>query len=458
MRGTKLILSDIFVYTLLSSFPNHNFLLSYHNTKGNGDLKRKWMIVSLTLFIVLFSLPYFGFLQLYDLDPHQMVGGAGNRISSKGTNKYRPEFLSADNIFPGAREWYDYWTYASRKIVKEEELHIHDDYIVSAVERETPAALQHIKEMQQRYEHVSALADFYARGLGWVYTRLNMVFTVVVAGNFTSGVDVTIFIVDTIGEYACNGEGNTWIDKQPPLTMWVRAYGKSTSGEGEIFAGTALPHKLKGGRCTWRYDFVPKSVGEYSIHVKVLTYNGFYDSLNETCVTENLPSRNELFDKQDKTEGDDLLKIEALNNQSVTDLAAEGNYTHHRGIRGFKMYGPKDACCEACRRAHGCKMYTIPGALHYDECELFFDKVEDDPDFFNKNTGQYLGRDRNYSYTAQDPNDFPSTRRRRLAISSDELSKIWPLKAPPLKGYPTATRTDTYFIGCGWSSLLSFER
>ena len=114
--------------------------------------------------------------------------------------------------------------------------------------------------MQQRYENVSALADFYARGLGWVYTRLNMVFTVVAAGNFTSssGVDhsvmnsglVTIFIVDTIGEYSCNGEGNTWIDKQPPLTMWVRAYGKSTTtnGEGEIFAGTALPHKLKGGK------------------------------------------------------------------------------------------------------------------------------------------------------------------------------------------------------------------
>ena len=46
-------------------------------------------------------------------------------------------------------------------------------------------------------------------------------------------------------------------------------------------------------------------------------------------------------------------------------------------------------------------MWTIPGANHYDECELYFDNVEDDLDFLDKDNGQYLGRERNYSYISQ---------------------------------------------------------
>jgi hypothetical protein len=103
-------------------------------------------------------------------------------------------------------------------------------------------------------------------------------------------------------------------------------------------------------------------------------------------------------------------------------------------------------------------MFSIPGALHFDECELYFDSIHDDVDFLDRDSGYYLGRDRKYSYARQDPGDFP---RRRLVISSDELKKPWPIKMQPMMGSPPLDRTPreaTYFIGCGWSSMMSFER
>jgi hypothetical protein len=84
------------------------------------------------------------------------------------------EFRSDNNIFPGAREWYDHWIYASRKGKHGQlddsrvESHIHDDYVVSAIKSASKATLKHIDDMKQRYENVGALPDFYARGLGWI--------------------------------------------------------------------------------------------------------------------------------------------------------------------------------------------------------------------------------------------------------------------------------------------------
>lgn len=76
-------------------------------------------------------------------------------------------------VFPGAREWYDYWSYASRKgrshlVADDDNTHIHDNYVISAVESVSEASMQHISDMKTRYESVGALADFYARGLGWI--------------------------------------------------------------------------------------------------------------------------------------------------------------------------------------------------------------------------------------------------------------------------------------------------
>ncbi len=303
-----------------------------------------------------------------------------------------------------------------------------------------------------------------------------MVLTVVVAGDFAtknagplqSG-NTTIFIVDTIGKRKCDGDGESWIDAHPPLTIWVRANQRSSTGEGEIFAGTAMPHKLQSStsRCAWRYDFKPIHAGTYSIHAKVLIFNGFYDSFNKTCRIQEVPSRNEKFDKQvydTKLQGD-LENLVAMNDEFVNELAENGNYSHHRGLSGFKLYDIEGSCCEACKRARNCRMFSAPGARYFDECELYFDRVDDDVDFLDRDNGSFLGRDRKYSFVGQDTSDFPSVRRRKsrqLVVSPDEIKKAtWPIKKHPIQGFPPygiEAGAVAYFIGCGWASTMQFER
>ena len=309
-----------------------------------------------------------------------------------------------------------------------------------------------------------------------------MVLTVVVAGDFAAETatgqagsipihsgNTTVFIVDTIGRRKCGGKGDSWIDAQPPLTMWVRANGRSSNGEGEIFAGTALPHKLQSStsRCAWRYDFEPIYAGIYSIHVKVLNFNGFYDSLNDTCSTQEVPSRNDRFDNQayNRSIEGDVENLVAMNVEFVKELAEKGKYSHHRGLSGFKLYDLVPSCCEACKRARNCKMFSSPGALYFDECELYFDRVQDDLDFLDRDNGNFLGRDRNYSFIDQDPSDFPSVRRwksRKLVVSPDTIRKMtWPINEHPTLGFPPpgeAVGAASYFIGCGWVSMMTFER
>ena len=381
----------------------------------------------------------------------------------------------------------------------------------------TKATLRHIDDMRRRYENVGALPDFRARGIGWIRERLDMVLTVIIAGDFvsvddtattttttttttaTTGIDqntlhlhagpAAIFIVDTIGKLKCGGDrDDTWIDVQPPLTMWVRVNGMlspddiSSGEESEIFAGTAIPHKLKtsssskssssSSRCTWRYDFAPRNAGVYSVHVKVLNFNGFVDyKSGHECTIQDIPTHNNsLFDNQklNRTEdgGDTIEILENMNYEFVKQLAIDMNYSHHRGIRGFKFYDPKNGCCEACKRSRGCMMFSIPGAHHFDECELYFNKLEDDVDFLDDSNGQYLGRERNYSYVEQRPSDFANTRkqrRRRMAISAKELKKsgaLYPVGIHPVQGYPPVQSLGgtTYFLGCGWSSMMTFEK
>lgn len=321
--------------------------------------------------------------------------------------------------------------------------------------------------------------------------------TVVVAGNFVSVEDgnvmlgddqplptihsgpTTIFIVDTVGKRKCGGGGSendddSWIDVQPPLTMWVRANGKSpTNGEGEIFSGTAIPHTLQtssspnyNSRCAWRFDFEPKHPGIYSIHVKVLMFNGFYDSHNRPCIMKEIPTRGDQFDTQSVNASipGDLEALSTLNYEFAKEIAEEGNYSHHRGLVGFKMYDPEESCCDACKRARNCKMFSAPGAANFDSCELYFDRIQDDLDFIERESGRFLGRERNYSYTRQDPSEYPNIRRRRgrrrrhLVISELDNNN-WPGR-PPFQGYPPtdAAGAVSYYIGCGWSSTMSLER
>ncbi|KAL3816859.1 hypothetical protein ACHAXA_005137 [Cyclostephanos tholiformis] len=450
------------------------------------------------------------------------IDGAKSSSSSYSYDEFRSYDRNYDKIvFRGAREWYEYWSYASSSSKNDYEMtrssaeydddretapdvdassspsrHVHDDYVISVVESVTEEALNHVYDMKRRYESVGALPDFYSRGIGWIWDRLGMALTVVVTGDLViidekdkpdvgasetttlhlhSG-PISIFVVDTIGRIECGSgvDDPDWMVVQPPLTMWIRACGS------EIFAGIAMPHNLiTSNLCAWRYDFHPTYDGVYSIHAKVLTYNGFVDMLANGCTTRDVPSRNdESFDGQvirtggtGASDEEQLVALLAMNAEFVRDVASMGNYTHHRGIRGFKFYGIEDACCTACARSRNCKMYSIPGALYFDECELYFDGIEDDVDFLDRDYGSFLGRERNYSYTRQDPLEFPSIRgrrgrgRRKLAISSDELNKVtWPVKMNPLQGFPPRRGANdtpgvevSYFLGCGWSSLMSFE-
>lgn len=412
-------------------------MLDRTKTTRNTGAPTKMMAVSLLALIWM----YYGNNGIAELQLFHKVA------SDTATNE-RLEFRPEKNIFPRAREWSEYWTNASSQ-EPIGDTHLHDDYVVLAAKLASDDTLDAYTLMKQRYASVRALPDFYARGIGWIQERLGLVLTAVIAGDIDTSDQVldsangegptlqagpvTVFIVDTVGKTKCIGEGESWKDIQPPLTMWVRAYGMSPddSGETEIFAGTALPHNLKSSTlCAWRYDFEPKNEGLYSLHVKVLTFNGFADSLASKCLERKTSE----------------LQFHA------TEHKMSERYLHHRGLYGFKFYGVEDGCCEACKRARNCKMFSTPGRLKLDHCELYFDQIEDDIDFLDRDNGKYLGRYRNYSYTKQDPTDFPNNGRRRLALSPDEvgLYKWW---LPPDK----VPGDVTYFIGCGWSATMSLE-
>eukprot|EP00804_Cyclotella_cryptica_P026256 CCRYP_019842-RA/>CCRYP_019842-RA protein AED:0.04 eAED:0.04 QI:241/1/1/1/0.75/0.6/5/196/808 len=390
------------------------------------------------------------------------------------------EFLAPDQMFLGARQWHDLWTFGSpsqrgannnhNNDNNNIDPHIHDDEALRHAASTINSTWNYVSNIQTRYANVDALPDFYARGNGWIYDRLGMVLTsfAIVGAKDSAGVS-SVFIVDTLGKISCGVHGNdnddeNWMERYPPLTMWVRVNGP------EIFAGTAMPHRWKPTsamsssatttRCAWKYDFVPQMVGEYTFHVKLLTFHGLADFDPAKCQEEKI-TRNAVFDVQDQSE---LEVVEEMNYRVVQELAEEGNFSHHRGISGFKFYAANGACCEACTRARGCKMWSIPGARHFDECELYFPTIADDTDFLDRHNGHYLGRGRTYSYRSQDPKEFEipthvrgmMRRRRKLATAYNTIGKIWPIKDRPAKGV-SRNEPTAFFLGCGWSSMMSFE-
>lgn len=151
--------------------------------------------------------------------------------------------------------------------------------------------------------------------------------------------------------------------------------------------------------------------------------------------------------------------IDSMNRESAEEMAAKFNFSHHRGILGFKMYGPLDACCEACSRSRGCKMWSTPGAARLDDCELYFDSVEDDLDYYDTVNGMgYIGRERLYSYVNQTILDYPLSVRSEFV--NDAIShKGFPGGQPPHFGYKRDVEANTtFFLGCGWSSMLTWEK
>lgn len=390
-----------------------------------------------------------------------------------------------NGTFIGAKEWYRHWTRTknvrrevgdgkNRADLSQDDLskdHTLDDFVLSKLKIDSPKAHEHIIQMKARYEEINALPDYRVRGLGWIEYRLGMVLNVIVAresvdnesSNGHIGGKVSVFIVDTVGDIKCgrndidSGEMSaSWMEYHPPLTMWVRANGP------EMFAGTALPHAFGPSssaedrhRCAWRFDFDTQTSGEYSIYVKALTFNGFADWNKDLCKTK--PIQWENISTGNVTDS-------ALQSAIVQQLSVKGNFAHHRGLMAFKNYDKFQSCCEACTRARGCRLWSIPGEI--DECELYFEKADDDVDFWDSNAGKYIGRHRDYSYVHQNLSDFPVTRRRlgqshrrKLSVNRSEVAlHKWPnLNVVDSYGYPRGEPTSD-FIGCGWSNLKSFER
>lgn len=377
----------------------------------------------------------------------------------------------------GSDEWHEHWTHAYSSLGIRP-TGPHDDFVTSKADSLRNETLAGLASMERRYEDVDALPDYRARGLGWVEDRLGMVLTVVVVGGSSNGGEesaqdaeegrVSVYVVDVVGDLECGGDGSS----HPPLTMWVRAmpasYAATADGDAvgpadvsaEMFAGTALPHRFANGdpRCAWRYDFQPERAGSYSVHVKLLTYNGFADFDLDKC---NIQRRTQQSPGGD---GEDLLEhFEEINRHRIAEAAVQNNWTHSRGVSGFKLYSPDDACCEACTRARGCRAWTTPGSRHFDNCQLYFDRVEDDVDFLDRRTDRYLGRGRSYTFTKQ-VFGFVGRRRRRLqeerrlAVAADDIKKPWGPEQFKVAVLGTSRSEPTaYFLGCGWSSLMSFE-
>jgi hypothetical protein len=232
---------------------------------------------------------------------------------NQGTMEEVPSALPNDQdsnfATQGAHEWYKNWMFASLKgkdsVVQTD---THDDFVASQLHARTDATLKYMTEMKERYISLNALPGYRARGLGWIDDRLDMMLTLIVAGNFdqfdpneTSNItlapgQVSVFIVDVVGNHKCksvDSNNSNWMD-QPPLTMWVRANGP------EIHAGTALPYLFLAQnkpecrhRCVWRYDFDAAVAGPYQIDAKVLLFNGFASYDNSKCKMEPFPSKGE---------------------------------------------------------------------------------------------------------------------------------------------------------------------
>mmetsp|Transcript_17714 Transcript_17714/g.41353 ORF Transcript_17714/g.41353 Transcript_17714/m.41353 type:complete len:868 (+) Transcript_17714:185-2788(+) len=394
---------------------------------------------------------------------------SNSNLEGGGTAGWRPA---------GSDGWREQWAHAYSSLGVRS-TGPDDGLVLSGADSLRDETLAGLASMERRYEEADALPDFRARGLGWVEDRLGMVLAVVVVGG--SGKDaaprpdgdggrVSVYVVDVVGNRTRCGPGDGGPATHPPLTMWVRASpaadasgaasGPSGSGEAsaEMFAGTALPHEFGNGdpRCAWRYDFEPRTAGAYSVHVKLLTYNGFADFDPERCNANVQGLR-----RVPGVDGDGIEPLEEANRRRVAELAIRNNWTHTRGVSGFKMYSPNDACCEACTRARGCRAWTTPGSRHYDNCQLFFDRVEDDLDFADGRTGHYLGRGRSYTFTKQTFGYVERRRRlqeRRLAVAPDDIKKPWGPDMFKNAAHGTSRSESTaYFLGCGWSSLMSFE-
>jgi hypothetical protein len=193
-------------------------------------------------------------------------------------------------------------------------------------------AQEFVHSRRQVYHGKDLLKTWKMRGVGWAFTKKNIVLAAQLPHNPKPGRNVIeVFNVLNTTTVDC--------DK---YDIWVRASGP------EIFAGSAqavLP-KDPSESCHWEFPFVLQKPGTYRVEAKLLYYNA---PVHHSCKSYN---------------GD------------PTNLT----YPTHAGFIGFKFYIPAKSCCEACSRlAPDCRYWATPpqkikATRSRNGCELYFDE------------------------------------------------------------------------------------
>ena len=310
----------------------------------------------------------------------------------------------------------------------------------------TNAALQFVQGRQQAYRDADQYQNWKLRGNGYMYTFLNIALaarTVALQDTTTTGRhQVQIFNVHPQVNNNNHPSGPNYCEL---LSIWVRASGP------ELVAGKAQPvSATPSSACHWVFDLDLPVPGSYKIDARVVLWNGlapleFYESLD-------VPKQNN-----------------ACPNSHAGNIVPPNERAmapQNTSLLGFKMYGPFQACCEVCRRTHGCQFWATPPALLPEPsgmrtgCELWFpptQRVEDIPttrlmpDVVQQMTDQIAKRKaKEAADAAAAAGDTPQRLRRQRQRRRLDVQDSW--------GSPDSNITSvTQFLGCGWSFYYTLE-
>jgi hypothetical protein len=193
-------------------------------------------------------------------------------------------------------------------------------------------AQEFVETRRQVYHDKKLLKTWKMRGVGWAFTKNNIILAAQLPHNPKPGRNVIkVFNVLNTTTVDC--------DK---YDIWVRADGP------EIFAGSAqavLPEDPSQS-CHWELPFDLQKPGTYRVEAKLLYYNALSDN---TC-------------------------------ESYKGDPQNLSYPIHAGFIGFKFYYPEKSCCQACSRlAPDCRYWSTPpqkieATYTRNGCELYFDE------------------------------------------------------------------------------------
>jgi hypothetical protein len=195
-------------------------------------------------------------------------------------------------------------------------------------------AQEFVDSRRQVYQDKSLLKTWKMRGVGWAFTKKNIILAAQLPQNPKPGRNV-IEVFNVLNTTTPTVDCDKW-------DIWVRASGP------EIFAGSAqavLPEDPSQS-CYWELPFDLQKPGTYRVEAKLLYYNAL---AHHSC-------------------------------ESYSGDPKDLSYPLHAGFIGFKFYDPVKSCCEACSRlAPDCRYWSTPplkfqATAPRNGCELYFDE------------------------------------------------------------------------------------